>query len=223
MTRLQNLRRAQGDPPVTEIWSGRSLNDLLIQVQIMESQQAQGPNVPLIPSILRQINVTDGTSQVGLGLLKNAGRLNWPPALQDDEYEASRSKLDELLPQAVQAPASGSVDGKTIRELTTEVNRLRGKLKANVANIPSTECVQAKRYLNDLEASIKVLRDPNVANYVTGRWAARGRNVPELVRSMTDLGLRFASAVAGDETAYTTLHRFLAAYEHGTAEMVSKK
>ncbi len=76
-----------------------------------------------------------------------------------------------------------------------------------------TQIVQSTRYLHELKDSLKVLQDPNVANYFNNKWQARGSTVAELVANMTSQGLRFAPAAAGDEPSYTSLHRAMVTYE----------
>src|SRR5438309_2444173 len=53
--RLQ-LRRSQNDPPTNEIFAGRSLNDLLVDAQKLQSQGVKGQDVPLENFDFKQIN-----------------------------------------------------------------------------------------------------------------------------------------------------------------------
>src|SRR5437667_9775253 len=45
--RLQQVLRALGDPPVTEIRSGKTLNDLLVDTQILQSRGIRAEGVAL--------------------------------------------------------------------------------------------------------------------------------------------------------------------------------
>jgi hypothetical protein len=220
--RQQQLRRSLKDPPVTEIWSGKALNDLLLQAQTLEAARVQGPNVYLSPAVLNQINVTDGTTSAGIGVLKNGGQLDWPFTLQAPEYASLRKRTDELAAAAVKQAASGRVAFDTIQGLMTTQKKLQAALKANIVQLSPNDYIQAKRFLNDLDEATKVLKSPNVANLVTGKWSAQGQTVAELVQNMTSQGLRFAPAVVGQEAAYTTLHRALANYESSMAQYVAQ-
>ena len=60
--RLENLRRSRNDPPVTEIWSGKALNDLLLAIQQQQAQGRRGPRVPVDEDTLKNINVTTGAN-----------------------------------------------------------------------------------------------------------------------------------------------------------------
>src|SRR5262249_29841974 len=85
--RLKNLRRSQNDPPLTEIWAGISLNNLLTNIQKVQSQSAlRGPNVPLEPDLVKHINVTTGKTSGSVGMFKSGKDLEWPFALQSDQF-----------------------------------------------------------------------------------------------------------------------------------------
>jgi hypothetical protein len=210
--RMLNLRRARNNPPPTEIWSGKALNDLLDGLQKMHAQHVSGPTIPLNPDILSKINVTTGTTEGSLGQLRGDGKLQWPYALSDTPYDADRKKLDELAAGAYKEAEYGRVKPATIRSMTKTVDDLAKKLKKNIKDITPSDYVDSKRFLNDMEQTIKVLRDPNVSNYVTKKWAAKGDTVSELVQNMTNQGLKFAPATRGDEAAYTALHSALVQY-----------
>jgi hypothetical protein len=57
-----------------------------------------------------------------------------------------------------------------------------------------------------------MLRDPNVANLINGRWAPRGNTVGELLDHMDQHGLRFGPATRADHPFYIALHGLLAQY-----------
>src|SRR5205807_9587184 len=122
-------------------------------------------------------------------------------------YESQCRSIEQLLPQAIKQAEAGPVAAKYLTPLTAGIDALLALLKGNMSDIDANAYIKAKRYLNELAESIKVLEDPNVANYITGRWSAKGQSVGELVYNMTSEGLRFGPAAAGDQEAYTALHR----------------
>src|SRR5438270_7028523 len=85
-SRLENLRRSRNDPPPTEIWSGKALNDLLVGIQKMQAQKVQGPDVPLEEDILKHINVAGGQTSASLGLFRDGGKIQWPMAFAGDDF-----------------------------------------------------------------------------------------------------------------------------------------
>jgi len=67
--------------------------------------------------------------------------------------------------------------------------------------------------MNQLDDAAKLLAEPDAGNYFNRTYAPEGRTVAQLVHSMTRRNLRFAPAVAGDESAYLVLQRALAEYD----------
>src|SRR5262249_19264789 len=133
--RIENLRRSRNDPPVTEIWSGKALNDLLLAIQQQFNRKIEGPNVPLEESVVRHINVTGSQSGGSLGLLRNDGRLDWPFTLRTSQFKSEREKLDQLAYTAYKQAGSNSVDADTIQGMTSAVDSLMAQLKRNVDSI----------------------------------------------------------------------------------------
>ncbi len=210
-SRLENVRRSRNDPPVTEIWSGKALNDLLLAIQQQQAKGLRGPAIPVEEDVLKNINVTSGASG-SLGLLRDNGQLHWPLELTRPEYEPERRRLDELAARAYKQAANGAVDADTLREMANIVDSLQTRLRRSVADSSPSDYIKAKRYLNDLDSAIKVLEDPNVSKYANRTLAAKGGTVSDLVTGMSGQGLKFAPAVAGDEGAYVALHRAMASY-----------
>jgi hypothetical protein len=208
----QEVLRSRNDPPLTEIWSAKALNDLLTDLQKLQASAGYADSAPLDQSILKHINVNTGTTEGGNTRLLREGKIQWPLALKESDFAADRKRIEKLLPDAIQQAKAGEVDGDTLDSLVSAVKKLSNHLRSKIADISSTDYVRAKRYVTELENATKVLQDPNVANYY-GKWTARGNTVGELVKNMTDNGLKFAPAGTGDQAAYTSLHRIMANYD----------
>jgi hypothetical protein len=210
--RLENLRRARNDPPSTEIWSARSLNDLLVGIQQQIAKKIDAPDIALDEDVLKHINVSGGGTLASLGLFRDGGRLQWPLAFVGDEFREDRKAMDQLALEAMKQIDSGPADAGTVRAMGQAVDRMADTLKGDVDNISTNDYIKAKRFLSELRNSLNALQDPSVTNYAKGKWSAKGRNVAELVTEMSRQGLKFAPAVSGDEAAYTALQRALADY-----------
>src|SRR5581483_10115163 len=91
-----SLAHSRTNPPLTDIWSGQALNDLLMFSQTVHRHGLQGPYVPLTPNMLQKINVTTGTTRGSTGGLNDGKKLKWPSELQDSLYQDEREKLTEL-------------------------------------------------------------------------------------------------------------------------------
>jgi hypothetical protein len=210
--RIENLRRSRNNPPVTEIWSGKALNDLLLAIQQQFDRKIEGPRVPLEESVVKHINVSGSRAGGSLGLLREDGRMEWPFVLRTSQFKSYRDKLDQLAYTAYKQAGSNSVSADTIQEMTKTADALTDELRRNVDKIAAGDYIAAKRFLRELNDTITTLQDPNVAKYVNQTWSARGSTVGELTKEMTRQGLKFARATAADQAAYVALHSGMVAY-----------
>ncbi|MCI0464463.1 MAG: hypothetical protein L0Z62_46615 [Gemmataceae bacterium] len=205
------LRRVLNQPTEKEVTSGKALNIIMPYLQTLASQGIMGPPIPLSSEVIRNINVTAGSS-ASLGPVKN-GKVEWPRVLLGPQQE----KVDALLPAVIGSAAENKIDLKLFDQLTEEVAALRKDLKDRFANekIDGTAYLTGQRLLDPLEAAVKRLGEPGAARFLTGASAARGRNVPELVMNMSKDGLSFAAVSPGNEADYFALHRSFASYAAG--------
>jgi hypothetical protein len=203
--------RSWNNPPLTEIWSGKALNDILREVQRARSEHAyQGPFVPLDSEVVRHINVSSGNAG-SIGVFRQGADLAWPLPLQRDTFDKDRAEIDKLAREVVKQVASGKPDVQTLDNLSQANARLRARLRENVRVMSSTDYMQALRFVNQLISSTSSLKAPGAANFFND-WLLTARSAGELVEQMTKKGLRFAPAPVGDEAHYTALHRALVAY-----------
>jgi hypothetical protein len=210
--RIEQVRRSRNDPPLTEIWSAKALNDLLRAIQKQQAQRVEGPMIPVTGEVLNRVNTTGGKSDNSLASIRNGGKVHWPLALAGTEFDSTRKDLDTLSAQAYREAQSGAVQPTTILGMTRAAESIRVDLKKNIENISANDYIAAKRFINDMNGTIQALQDPNVASYAAAKWPESGMTVADLTQQMTRQGLRFAPAVPGDESAYTALHRAMVAY-----------
>jgi hypothetical protein len=211
------LRRSQKTPSITEIWSGHALNILLKDLKALYAKKLAGPEIELSKDTLKQINVVGAKGKGNVGLLRNDGQLTWPLGLRDlepvDETQVIRRTLDTLAQRAVKQAANGEVDGGVLKDLRSNLQKLHRLLAKNVNDLPTSQYIEAKRFLNSFDDAVKGLESPDVANYFNQTWIAKGKTVKDLVAYMFDKGLTFAPAVSGDEAAYQALYSALASYD----------
>lgn len=218
--RFEALKRSRNDPPITEIWSGLALNNLLVNIQRMQSQRGDGPTVPLDEDVLKHLNLTSGQGgNSSIGLIKNGGKLSWPLPLRGRSYQKDRERLNELAAMAFKEAQSGAVSDDTLQGMIESVANLQGLLHQNIAELTTTDHIRSKRFLTEMEGTIKALQDPNVAKYLGGQWTPQGNTVGELVQQMTSQGLKFAPAVEGGKAAYQAMHTALVNYDVGLMSM----
>jgi hypothetical protein len=229
---LEQLNRSRNNPPVTEIWSGKALNDILADLRKLPPPKPDSGNLvntqqlPLDEDGLKHINVTAAAGNTGnIGLLKNEGRLNWPVALSEPQFKEMRERINTLAQAAVrQAEFNGRVDPGTILQMSNDVNTLNRLLRQSSGDLPFGLYTEARTFLNNLTDAITALSQPDVGNYFTGKFALKAKTVPELVEQMSKQGLQFAPATPGDEAAYAALQQALANYDLAIhAQMASRQ
>jgi hypothetical protein len=214
-----DLQRSRHNPPSSEIWSGSALNDLLRAIKDGQSHGLIGPEVPLSPEVVRHINLTAGTTYGGTGLLKNDGKLSWPAVLRKSDFDKERNKINEQIQKAVMQAHAGEVDVGLLDGIGESLKDLQSSIDARVQELSPTQFIQASRYARELKSSYQVLQQTDVAKFFKPNWTASGSTVAELVKQMTQQGLRFAPATSGDEPYYTSLHRSLVDYDIGIAQL----
>jgi hypothetical protein len=219
---LDRINRSRNDPPRTQIWSGRALNDLVVAIQRSQRGGLTGPAVPLDPTMLHHINFTTGTTPGGTSRLRDLGRLQWPIALTDNAFDSDRSQIEKMAPLAAEQGASGPIEATVIRELQRAANSMIANLRLKVDDFTPTEYVQAMRYLRELNDAFNVLPHPNASAYIRGKFRATGSTVTELLQNMTNRGLTFAPATTGDEPFYTALHSALVTYDYGLLQLAAR-
>lgn len=215
------LRRALNNPPLTEVLNASALNTLYNSLKKHHASGQYGPEVPLDPYTMQNINVSASTGG-NAGVFRNGGKLEWPFPLKDSAFERERQQMDMLSARAAMEAQSGSIQSATIADMRETVRQLDSKVRGLVQNMPLGEYMTAKRYVDELEAGVKALQAPGSTNYFNGKWTAQGRNVGELVARMAQEGLTFAPASRGDETAYRSLHQSMVTYELAIGQQVAK-
>jgi len=216
-------RRALNDPPFTEILAGTSLNTLLDQLKTAQGTGARGTNVAMDDETLKRVNVTSGSGG-NIGLLKNDGFLQWPLPLRAEDFNAEREAITKALPKLVQdASTNGHVDAGTLKAAQSNLDKLNERLSEKVGDLGTSQYIESRRYLNFLSQGLQALGNEDVANYFNQKFTAKGKTVAELVKHMSDKGLRFAPATPGDEAAYRAMHQALTNYVLSVSQNVAEK
>jgi serine/threonine protein kinase len=210
----ETIGKEAKDPPATEVWSGKSLNELLRSIQSLGALN-RGPTIALDEDTLKHINLSAG-ARGNVGMLRDDGKLTWPLPLQEPQFSEVRDRLSKNIGHAV-ADLKGKkpVSAATLKEIISDFKALNDKLSDSANEMSPGQYIEAKLYLNRLSQAVKALSDPKAVNYFNNTWIAKGKNVAELVANMTKEGLVFAPATSGDEAAYSSLYKSLRAFEAG--------
>jgi hypothetical protein len=206
------LKRIQSNSSEPEIASGKSLNLLLDDLRRYPGKKPAIDQMALPDEMLNRLNVTKGFA--GLGILRDDGKFTWPVGIQDMFPPEQLKIIENQAYVLVKGAANGKVDGNVLKEMSRELARIRDQLFKKVNEMPTTQYLEAKRFLNDFDdARIAVERGeaPTQLNYQ--KWAAGGKTLQQLVDYMVSNGLKFAPAIQGDEAAYRAVHSGMAALD----------
>jgi hypothetical protein len=221
-TIARDLDRARNFAPLTDIRSGKALNDLYQHLVVEQGKGHKGPQVPLDEETLKNINLHPKDSRANVGLLKEDAKLQWPLSLEGPDYADARKRLTQLVADAVQqVKFNNPVEPGTLRDMRADLARLNETLRNNVSDMAPAQYITAQRYLNQVDDALRVLEDPKAANYFNQNWSAKGKNVAELIKAMSEKGLMFAPAVPGDEAAYVALYNAMVAFDNGMTQLTA--
>jgi hypothetical protein len=217
------LDRARKDPPAGEVWSGKSLNELLRSIRKAgRNNLKNGPQVDLSDVSLENVNLTDQSGQGNASLLKaeKDGKLalHWPAAFENPTFAKTAERLTQSLSEAVAAIKKKEKPAETtLKDVRNDYKTLSDKVAetASTDELSPSQYIEAKRYLRQLDQAIKALSSGPKASKYFDDWRAKGKTVAELVDHMMTNGLEFAPAASGDEAAYSALYQALRAYENG--------
>ncbi len=217
------LQTARNNPSPPEIWSGASLNSLLVALQGAEVQGLKADPVPVSTNILVRMNFTSGTqSGAGAGMLKDFNNLQWPFALQLPPFQAGQTKISQLAKAAVdEIKNDGRVTAVTFTALNTAVYTLSDAANAN-QTLSASDWIESTSFLSSLLSSVQSLRNPDVAQYFSSPLTPQPGTISDMVQQMTAKGLRFAPAAQGDQAAYTAMQQLLRTYDYRVAQVATR-
>jgi hypothetical protein len=209
---------ARRGAPDSQVWSGKALNEMLKLINEPGRPLNSGPNLPLEPDLLENVNLVSPSFRGSVALLKEKGELPWPSAFQAPAFEEDRAKFATKFSHAVNdLNQQKKVSAATLADLRAYLK----SLKATLGKLPPDELtpsqdIQARRFLGRLDDALRAMSDDRVVNSFNGRWSAKGRNVAELVAHLRDSGsLQFAPASPGQQGYYDALYQALRAFERG--------
>jgi hypothetical protein len=207
------LKRIRSNSTQAEIASGKSLNFMLDDVVRFTNRKVPTDNLPLSENVLMQLNVT--TNTLGIGLLRNEGKLSWPVGLLDVVPAEQRKIIDTQAQALMQGAIKGKVDPNVLRDFSSEVDRLSDSVVKKLNEL-GPNYLEAKRFASDLkDARLALERGeaPYQAQYMKWASSGTGRTVQDVVDFMISKGLRFAPATGADEAAYRAFYSAFVAFD----------
>lgn len=207
------LRRIQNDSNPAEIMSGKALNILLDDLRKYPGKKVSMEPIKLSEEVLKGLNVT--SSFGSLGLLREEGRVEFPPALATMIPDVTRNDLQTQIQALVKGAMGGKVDDNVLKDVRAQMDNLRDQLAKKINDIPTSDYLQAKRFLNDFdEARVGLERGEAKNQMAYWQFVASGpKTVQEVAEFFVRTGLKVAPAAQNDEASYRAFYSALAAYD----------
>ncbi len=211
---------ARNAADLPDIISGKALNQLVDAIaKGFPGRKAPGPPILLDEETIKHLNLTTGQGAGSVRALmpaRDGSALPWPAALLGEDYRDETRRLNQRAAEAIKLiQNTGQVDPGTLNDLKADLATLRSKISAHANDLTPAQSIEARRFLDDLDAARTALAQPDAKNYFNGKYDFKGKTVAELVDHMITRGLRFARATGDDEAAYKALYDALHAYWDG--------
>ncbi len=210
----EELQKALAVKDESEVASGTALNRILVAVVSLEGKKgAKAVSAFLPPQLLDELRFSGGAPADLLNLAKVPGKLPFPPNFPGAKNDDLKASIEADFAAAVAPLRLGKpADPAKIAKLEATVKKLEGVAPPVIRNLSFDDALTARRFMNQLNASITALKSPSTVGIINPKWATDGTSVSDLVRFMTRYKLMFAPASTGSESAYFFLHKALATY-----------
>jgi hypothetical protein len=211
----QLLKRIRELASSGEIDSGKAQNILLEDLARLGSKKNDLGNVVLDEEVLKQINLTTGSQGGSLALLRHDGQLEWPRALRELVPEEERNEINSLAKALYDLALEGTLKANQINDLAERTKKLQKLLEERINDLSSGQFLEARRFLNNLQAAVRGLRTPGLGRKYAEwlRFIRGGKSAQEIADFLNQRGLQIAPALPGDEGAYRVLYTALANYD----------
>jgi hypothetical protein len=209
----EELQKALAVKDEAEVASGVSLNRILVAIVIAEGKGARGVSAFLPPQLLEDIRFSGGPSADLLNLIRQTGKIPFPPNFPAPSLEGLQHALEADFAAATAALRIGKpVDALKVTKLETSLKRLEAAAPPLIRNLSFDDAIGARRFLNQFDSALVALKGANTTGLINPKWATDGTSVSDLVKQMTKFKLMFAASPVGNEGSYFSLQKALATY-----------
>ncbi len=206
------LKRIQSNSSEPEIVNGKALNLLLDDLRKHPGKRAELTTFGLSEEVLGHLNVTKNAAS--LGILRNHGEFTWPVVFQENFQADQLHLIESQAKTLVKNAEKGKLDANLLKDMRDQIDKVRDQLFKKVNEIPTTQYLDAKRFLNDFDdARVALERGEAMTQVDFQKWSGGGKNLQQLVDYMVSGGLRFTTATQGDEFAYRSVYSGMAALD----------
>jgi len=200
-----------------DIASGEALNDVLREIALVEAKVKREPKPPsayIPPRLLKDVRFAGSPSADLLDLARRTP-LELPPAFGAPALLGPREELKKAFADVVAPLRSGKDLGAAhVARLEIARQNLENAAAPVIKELPSTDAAEARRFFKRMDGAITALKTGNgsLKGLIDPNWDAEGLSGADLARHMAKYTLRFGSVPRGEEEAYETVYKNLAAY-----------
>ena len=207
------LRKALAVNDEAGVASGESLNAILKAIQIAEARGGKGVSAFLAPQLLDDVRFAGPPAADALNLLRQAGRMPFPPAFDTPELRDLRDELEKNFAAVARGLVSGKPnDPARVLALEATLKKIQKVAPPVIRNLSFEDARLSRRFLNQFDNAMTALKGPAANGLLNQTWATDGTNVADLVKHMTRHKLVFGPAPTGHEDSYLALHKALSTY-----------
>ena len=172
----------------------------------------------LTPEDVRNLVLTDGTGKGTSYVTFRAERgspleFEWPLVFRNEGFDAARKQYEAAKQQLLDDFQDGNVDSASWTAMQAAVDDLVSELqrqypRTRLENDPQEFLVfnAAMRFLKAQASMVFQARIAADTKYLTDQYAFEGKTVLDLVRHMTQHGLRFAPPEGGGGSSYRRIY-----------------
>ena len=206
------LIKALNSASDAEIASGEALNHIVVGIVAAE-KKGKSASAFLPPNLLSQLRFTGSNAADAVNMLRQVGGLQLPAAFDVDAFARLKPELEKDLAAAAAPVLLGKpADFNKVAKLEADAVKARAALDPVTRTLEFEDATAARRFLNQLDATVAALKAPNTSGLIDPKWATEGTSVADLVKHVVKNKLLFGPAPKGEEDAYIALHRGLATY-----------
>jgi len=228
--RLQEQRAAPGKPALpgvpdavlakalaandpAEVATGEPLNTILAAVIPAQAKGRKAESAYLPPGLLAEVRFAGTPNGDAVNLLRHGAKLTFPAAFDAAPLADLRPVLERQFAAAAAPVLAGKApNSAAVAHLDATVRKAGELLNKRLKDLDFEQATAARRFVNQLTATVDALKTPGAAGLIDPKWATEGTSLADLVRYMAKYKIKFGPAKKGDEEAYPALHRGLVAY-----------
>jgi hypothetical protein len=193
------------NPEARDIETGAALNAVLNQLQnsrvdesTLRSAELQ---VPLPTDVIRRIPFTlsEKGEKFSMERLSLKGKGKWSVALQDDKFQLVKNAYERALDKALEQAIDAKMQMSAIEGVKAAADDLFSRLDEVVGPSPDRLYMEAKERLNELKATVRLLKTEMIERAIGDIDKYSGTTVNELRLFMQTHHLHFGSAQTPEE------------------------